>query len=112
MYMFLPPENTLKKYADVLVKFALGSGNGIGAGDVVLLNLSESAKPLLRHLLVSVYEAGGHPLVEYQPEGLSRIRFECAREDQLIYYPHNYLLSHVETISHMVGIISTDDKYE
>jgi aminopeptidase len=109
----MPGEDILKKYADVLVKFALGSGEGIKKGDVVFLSIPESAKPMLNPLQISVLEAGGHPVIHFVPEGTdrrtssARVFYEHANEEQLNYVPKNYLLGRVEDCDHFLMILSS-----
>jgi len=110
--MYQPSKTILKRYADVLIKFALWDGKGINTDDIVKLSIPESAKPLLPYLLTSVYEAGGHPIVDFQPEGFAKIRFKHANNKQLLYYPKALYLEEIKTITHVVSIISTNDKYE
>ncbi|PJA40810.1 aminopeptidase, partial [candidate division WWE3 bacterium CG_4_9_14_3_um_filter_39_7] len=109
--MYQPSKTILKRYADVLIKFALWDGKGINTDDIVKLSIPESAKPLLPYLLTSVYEAGGHPIVDFQPEGFAKIRFKHANNKQLLYYPKALYLEEIKTITHVVSIISTNDKY-
>ncbi|NTU46659.1 aminopeptidase [Candidatus Roizmanbacteria bacterium] len=110
--MYTPNNTILKKYADVLIKFALWSGKGIKKGDTVCLQVSESAKPMLLPLQTSVLEAGGNVILQYIPEGISRSFFEHASDEQLTFMPKDYLLSRVAICDHFVGIISENDKHE
>ncbi len=110
--MYTPSPEILKKYADILVKFALRSGRGCQAGDVVLLQVPECAKPILGPLQLAVLEAGGHPLIQYLPDGLSRQFYLHASDEQLIYNPTQRLLGTVNDVTHSVSIIAEDDKHE
>ncbi|CAN5226695.1 aminopeptidase [soil metagenome] len=110
--MYTPDEFILKKYADVLIKFALWNGEGIRTGDVVLLNLPESSKAFLIPLQQSVLEAGGNPIINYQAEDISRAFFDNATDEQIAFSPKEYLLSRVAAIDHSVSIISTNNKFE
>lgn len=110
--MYTPPPEILKKYADVLIKFALWSGEGVKPGDSVFVTISESAKPFLKPLQKSIMEAGAHMMLNYQPEGISRDFFEMANEAQLTYVPRTYLLERVNAATHFVGVISESDKHE
>lgn len=116
--MFTPSEAILKKYADVLIKFALGSGNGIKKGEAVFLQVPESAKPILNPLVKAVLETGGYPIISYVPEGtdrwmgVDRVFFEKANPDQIKYFPKNYFLGRVKDADHMVSIISSNNKHE
>ncbi len=114
--MYKPIDTVLKKYADVLIKYALGGGCGIKKGEVVFLQVPESAKPILNHLVVAVLESGGHPLVHFTPEGtdrhmsVDRTFFENASDSQIKYLPEKYLTGRVEDCDHFVSIISTNNK--
>lgn len=110
--MYTPDETILKKYADVLIKFALWSGKGIRTGETVFLSVPESSKPFLLPLQRSVLEAGGNPIIQYLPEDISRDFYEHASDAQIAYSPKEYLLSRVATIDHFVAIISTNNKFE
>lgn len=116
--MFSPSPNLLKKYSDVLIKYALGSGKGIKNGETVFLHVPESAKPILNHLVLSVLEAGGNPIVHYTPDGtdrhtsVDRTFFDNATLKQIEYVPRNYLLGRVSDCDHFVSIISTNNKKE
>ena len=110
--MYIPDQILLKKYADVLVKFALWSGEGIRKGDVVSVVISESAKPFLLPLQQSILEAGGHMILTYAPDGISKSFYEQATDEQLQFYPKNYMLERVKVCDHQIGIISEADKHE
>ncbi len=110
--MYTPDESILKKYADVLIKFALWSGKGIRTGETVFLSVPESSKPFLLPLQRSVLEAGGNPIIQYLPEDISRSFYDHASDEQIAYSPKEYLLSRVKTIDHFVAIISTNNKFE
>lgn len=116
MITYKPSQKILKKYADVLIKYALGSGTGIKPGEVIFLQVPESAKPILSPLILSVLEAKGHPLVHFVPEGTDRwmsadrLFFENANSDQIKYVPKNSLLGRVKDCDHFVSIIATNNK--
>lgn len=109
---FIPSPEILKKYADVLIKFALWSGEGVKKGDVVFVSISESARPLLPHIQRSILEAGAHMMLNYTPDGISRDYFELASAEQIEFVPKDYLLERVKLATHFVGIISESDKHE
>ena len=110
--MYQPSQKILKKYADVLIKFALWSGEGIKPGDIVYLQVSESAKPLLFELQKSILEAGWHYITNFIPEWWQKNFFENASDEQSAFWPENYFLELVKTCTHVLRIESTDDKYE
>ncbi|MBN2015882.1 aminopeptidase [Candidatus Dojkabacteria bacterium] len=109
---YKPTEEILKKYADVLIKFALNSGKGIRRDEVVFLQLSESAKPMAQHLMLSVLERGAHPIIHYFPEELDRFFFENASMKQICYFPKKMMLARVADADHFVAIVSESDKHE
>ncbi|HRN70070.1 MAG TPA: aminopeptidase [Candidatus Woesebacteria bacterium] len=110
--MYIPDESILKKYADVLIKYALWSGKGVQKGEVVFLQIPESAKPMILPLQQAVIESGAHPLIHYLPEGIARPFLETATQEQIIWQPTDYLLERVKTVDHFVSMISTDNKFE
>ena len=87
---YRPPEKILAKYAQVLVGFALNNGQGVKKGEVVFLQVSEAAKPLLIHLRRQALLAGAQPIIQYLPEGLEREFYELAKKDQLIFFPKKF----------------------
>ena len=109
---YRPPEKILAKYAQVLVNFALNNGQGVKKGEVVFLQVSEAAKPLLIHLRRQALLAGAHPIIQYLPEGLEREFFELATKGQLLFFPKKYLKGIVEQADHFVSVLSETNKYE
>lgn len=110
--MYHPAKKILKKYADVLVNFALNSGKGVKKGEVVLLQVQESAKPMLLELHKAVLKAGGHPIIQYLPDGLSRDFFLHAGKEQISFFPGKYLKGRIEEIDHSIFIMADTDKHE
>src|SRR5689334_14442529 len=62
------PQACIERYADLLVNWALGGGDGIKPGEVVQLIAPESAKPLYLEVCRAVWRAGGHVLGDYLPD--------------------------------------------
>ncbi|MFA5747970.1 MAG: aminopeptidase [Candidatus Absconditabacterales bacterium] len=110
--MFLPSDELLKKYADVLVKFALRSGDGVKKDDVVFVQIPECAKPFYLPLQKAILEAGAHPIFQYLPDGVTRHFFDHAQDHQIIYYPKAYFDGQIQNITHRISIIAETDKYE
>jgi len=110
--MYHPPKEILKKYSDVLIKFALNNCKGINKGDVVLLQIPECAKDMLIALRKSVLEAGGHPLIVYLPDEIAKEFYELASEEQLNFFPEAYFKGKIDQIDHSVFIIADTDKHE
>lgn len=118
---YTPSEKILKKYADVLVNFALGGGKGIKKGDVVRVSAAESAKPLYVAVCKAVVDAGGHVISNYGPddekgdkrrnESFSRYFYEHAQKHQIEYFPEKYLKGLADTMDHSVYILSDADPH-
>lgn len=107
-----PSYELLKKYADVLVKFALRSGDWVKKDDVVFVQISECAKPFYLPLQKAILEAGAHPIIEYLPDGVSKHFFQHANDDQIVFYPSHFLHGKVEQMTHVISIIAEADKHE
>lgn len=110
--MYTPSDDILANYADVLINYALGSGNGIQPGETVLLKVCQPAAPILPHLMRTVYAAGGHVMVDFIPDGIARIIYEHGSEEQLTHMPTDYLLAKADTVDHMAVVIAESDKFE
>ncbi|OGG52720.1 thermophilic metalloprotease (M29) superfamily [Candidatus Kaiserbacteria bacterium RIFCSPHIGHO2_01_FULL_53_29] len=118
---YLPSDEVLKKYADVLVNFALGGGKGIKKGEVVRVSASESAKPLYMAVCNAVVDAGGHVLAHYGPDdehgdkrrniSVSRYFYEHATDEQIKFFPRKYLKGLVDQIDHSVFLLAEKDPH-
>ncbi len=110
--MYQPSSALLKKYADVLVKFALNSGKGVKKGEVVQCIVPDVAKPMLLALQQSILKSGAHPLLRLIPTGASKPFYQLANEKQLTFFPRKYLKARVELIDHSIGIHAEHDLHE
>jgi aminopeptidase len=118
---YTPSQKILKKYADVMVNFALGMGKGIKKGDVVRVSGNESAKPLYVAICNAIVDAGGHVLHHYAPdeekgdmrrnEGTSRYFFEHASDEQIKFFPEKYLKGVIDQIDHSLFILADKDMH-
>ncbi|MDO8576642.1 MAG: aminopeptidase [bacterium] len=118
---YLPSDTILKKYADVLVNFALGGGKGIKKGDVVRVSCSESAKPLYIAVCNAIVDAGGHVIAHYGPDdehgdkrrniSVSRHFYEHAKPHQLDFFPKKYLKGLVDEMDHSLFILAEKDPH-
>jgi aminopeptidase len=118
---YTPTDKVLKKYADVLINFALGGGKGIKKGEVVRVSAAESAKPLFNAVCMAIVDAGGHVISNYGPddekgdkrrnESFSRYFYEHAEPHQIQYFPKKYLKGLADTIDHSVYILSDADPH-
>lgn len=110
--MYIPSEKILKNYADVMVKFALNGWKWIKKWEVVMLQVREPAKPLLKQLQISVLEAWWYPIIRFIPNGMDRDFYNFANDDQLVWSPKNVNLEQINTIDHLLQVIAEDDKSE
>ena len=110
--MYQPSTEILDKYADVLVNFALNNGKGIKKGEVVFLQVPESAKPLLISLQKTVLKAGAHALIQYLPDEMSRDFFELASQDQLTFFPSAFLKGRVKQADHFLMVLAETNFHE
>lgn len=110
--MYHPTKKIIEKYADVLVNFALNSGRGIKPQEVVLLQVPESAKPMLLALHRAVLRAKGHPIIQYIPDDMNREFFNFANFEQITFFPAKYLKGKIEEIDHAIMIIADTNKHE
>ena len=116
---YTPGDEVLRKYADVLINFALGGGKGIKKGEVVRVSASESCKPLYIAVCNAVVDAGGHVLSHYGPDdehgdkrrniSVSRYFYKHASEEQLKFFPAAYLKGLVDQMDHSVFLLAEKD---
>lgn len=109
---YYPSEEILRKYADVLVNFALNSGKGLRKGEVVQCAVPDIATPLALELQNAILRAGGHPLMRLTPSLFSRDFYTLASDDQLTFFPENYMQSKADLLDHTIGIIAEVDPEE
>lgn len=109
---YQPSEEILEKYADVMINFALNSGEGVKPGEVVQLRVPEIAKPFLVALRRAVLKAGAHPLVFFTPDDIAREFFELANDQQLSFFAEKFHRGTVDQIDHTVAILAETNKKE
>jgi aminopeptidase len=109
------PQVYLERYADLLINYALGSGAGIRAGDVVEVIAPESAKPLYAELCRAVWRTGGNVLHHYSPDddndqvNLTRDFYELAGPEQLNFFMRDYYRGRVDQVDHFVYLTCSAD---
>lgn len=111
---YVPSQEHLERYANLLIGHALGGGEGIGVGDVVEVAAPEAAKPLYVELCRAVWRAGGHVIGRYQPDedatgSLRRDFYELASDEQLDFFPARYRRGLMDEIDHTVALRCTSD---
>jgi len=109
---FQPSAAMLEKYAQVLVNFALNSGEGVNAGEVVICRVPDVAKPLALALQNTLLKAGAYPMMRLSPTGFAKDFFDLASQEQLEFFPRKFLHERAELADHHIGIIADPDPYE
>lgn len=106
--------NLLKKYAQVMVHYALNNGQGIRKGETVFLVGQECARELFLAIGREVYAAGGNLITHYQPDNtreqsLARYLLQQGSDDQLDFFAAPYWQGIVEATDHILSIVSEPD---
>lgn len=109
---YQPSPTILKRYADVLVNFALNSGKGIKKGEVVQCVVPDVAKDLALELQNTILRSGGHPVLRLLPTGFDKDFYNLASDEQLKFFPKKMMKSRVDLIDHHIGIIADPDPLE
>jgi len=104
----------LKKYAQVMVHYALNNGKGIRPGDTVFLVAQECAKDLFLAIAREVYAAGGNLIPHYQPnntkdQSLARFLLQHGTDEQVGFFAKPYWQGIVDAADHILFIISEPD---
>lgn len=107
-------ETLLKKYAQVMVHYALNNGKGINKGDTVFLVGQECVKDLFMAIGKEVYAAGGNVIANYQPDNLrdnSLVRYllQNGSDEQIGFFAEPYWKGIVDAADHILFIISEPD---
>jgi len=114
--MYQPSQEMLKKYAQVLVNFALNSGEGVKENETVVVIGNEACKPLYLEVVQAVWKSGGHVIQRYAPSdelgnSLERFFFECANEKQLTHFHKKYFKGLVEEADHSIFLLAETNKH-
>ena len=114
MKPYRPPQIILRRYADVLVNFALGEGKGVKKGDVVYFAAYEYAKPLYMEVLRTLTKAGANAITQYIPNSDNEFNptrdfYVNAREHQINFFPSRYFRGLVDEMDHSLFILSETD---
>src|SRR5665213_2125510 len=107
-------DSLLKKYAQVMVLYAVNHGKGINKGDTVFLVGQECSKDLFMAIAKEIYDAGGNLITNYLPDSvrdnsLARHLLENGDDDQLSFFAKPYWQGLVDAIDHIVFIIAEPD---
>jgi len=111
--MYTPPAEILEKYAQVLINFALGGGEGIKKGETVFVRIPECAKPFYVPLRNTILKAGGNPIMQFTPDDVDvKSMFDLMSEEQLLHFPAPYQKGLIDSIDHSIAVIAQFNKYE
>lgn len=107
-------ESLLKKYAQVMVGYALNNGKGMKKGDTVLLVGQECTKDLFIAIAREVYSSGGNLISNYQPDNikdlsLPRFLLENGSDEQIGFFATPYWQGIVDATDHILFIVSEPD---
>lgn len=109
---YTPPQEILDKYAEVLVNFALNSGEGVKPEEVVQIAVPDVAKPLALSLQNTTLKAGAFPMVRLIPTEFDRSFYELASDKQIEFFPKKYLKSKASLLDHTISVIADTDPEE
>ena len=112
--MYKLNDDLLKKYAQVMVHYALNNGNGINNGDTVYLVAQECAKELFIAIAKEVYAAGGNLITQYLPDNirqtsLTRFLLQNGSDEQISFFAAPYWRGIVDSADHILFIIAEPD---
>ncbi len=110
--MYTPSHEILEKYANVLINFALRWWKWIKKWDTVFIQIPECAKPFLIPLQTAILKAWWYPVIQYLPDWIARNFYENASDGQLSFVPEEYQKWKIESMTHLVRIISDADLHE
>lgn len=107
-------ESLLKKYAQVMVLYAVNNGEGIRKGDTVLLTGQECSRDLYVAIAKEIYAAGGHIIHNYHPDNIceksiSRFLLENGSDEQIAFFSKPYWQGIVDATDHIIFIIAEPD---
>jgi aminopeptidase len=99
----------LKKYADVMVRFALNSGEGMKKGDTVYLVTQIPGLPLAKLMYKAILDIGGFPIVSVIDDDFKLLQVQNASKEQLTKFHDKYYRGLADTIDHWVRILAEED---
>lgn len=111
---YRPTDKILEKYADVLVNYALWSGEGVKKGDVVYLQSGTSGLPLFNAIHKALVDAGAHTITNLSDDmnGMTRYIYQNVSDEQLTFFPRKYYKEIANLIDHRIAILSDHDPHE
>lgn len=109
---YLPSQDILNNYAQVLVNFALNSGQGVKKGEIVQCVVPDVAKPLALALQNTLLKAGAYPVMRLLPTGFDRDFYTLANDEQLEFFPREMMMARAQTLDHQIAVLAEVDPYE
>jgi len=106
---YTPTARMLKKYSDVLVKFALNGGEGIKKGDVVYLAAQQPGLPLAKAIYKTILEVGAYPIVNVIDDDFKLLQVTNASHNQLTFFPGKYYRGLADTIDHWIRVVADEE---
>ena len=110
--MYVPSDEILRKYADVMVNFALRNGKWMKKWDVVFVQIPECAKPFYIPLQTAILKAWWQPIFQYLPDWVTRNYYENASDEQLSFAPLKYQQGRIDEITHNLRVVAESDLHE
>lgn len=110
--MYIPSDEILNKYADVMVNFALWNWKWIKKWDTVFVQIPECAKPFLLPLQTAILKAWGNPIMQYIPDDVDRNFYENASDEQLSFVPKDYMEWKIKSMTHILSVIADSNLHE
>ena len=110
--MYTPKSIFLERYADILVNFALNSGAGVRPKEVVRCVVPDVARPFYGPLQEALLKAKAQPMMRFMATGYDADYFDLANNDQLAFFPKNFVKARLDLIDHMLAILAKRDPHE
>ncbi|NLG16788.1 MAG: aminopeptidase [Fibrobacter sp.] len=107
--MYQPTSEVLKRYAGVLINYALNDGEGIKPGEVVYLVTQAPGVPLAREVYRTIIRSGGHPILQIQDDDFKLIQLTESSDEQLKFFPDKYYRGLADNIDHYVRVLAEKD---
>ncbi|MDA3855624.1 MAG: aminopeptidase [Candidatus Woesearchaeota archaeon] len=106
---YKPSDEILEKYAKLLVNFGLNNAKGVNKGDIVLVQISECARPILNFVNREIIKAGANPIIDLRADGIARDMFEFGNEEQIGFFPEKFMKGKIDEADHLLQIIGDHD---
>lgn len=116
---YVPSEDVLAKYAELIVKFGLKNRDGrkLKKGDVVHFQVPEVARPLYFHLQTAILKNGYVPMGEYLPSSDAQYKFQHsyfahASNTQLAHTSETLTKAKIDLMDCTIKVLAPTDLHE